>query len=257
MKVKVTNLLLTAIVSMFVFYACAKDSSNPASSTGDSAFSGKGSDYFPLSAGKTISLKVSGSSSEYDSLGNITSSSQISNQTAGCSMGPSATVKNLLSFPIIFNNKVSDAYFAHNNDEVDVFGSEVGSLSAVILPASLSTGKEWTMFAYSFLSPLKGKLTEALNSYTNSAGTTYQNVINVAVVYKDSLIVSQTYTDGYDKEYTKIIFDANIYFAKGVGIIGARLNDLNYISKVNYKSGAYTRNAYKHVKANGTCSAVN
>jgi len=259
MKTKIISGILIICVSFMVFYSCQKDNGSP---TSPSNFSAKGSDYCPFNSGNIVYVKISGSSAIYDSLGNITSTTQISNQAYSGSLGTSAMVNNMLSYPVYYYNRNNSStragYLTNNSGEIIGFTNSNNDPNLTLLPANLTIGMEWIVNPQSSTNEqIKGKIIEALDSYTNSTGNSYQNVINLNLSLKDSTIATNIITGGYDKEYERIICDANLYFAKGIGIVGATLNNYERIQKVNYRSGTYTYNFYKRQQTNGVCGVSN
>lgn len=259
MRVKIISIIIITCISFMVFYSCQKDNSNP---TSPSNFSAKGSDYFSLTSGRSINVKISGNTTVFDSLGNIVKATQINNQVGGGSIGTSAMVNNMLSYPIYYyndnNSGTRAGYLTNNNSEIVGFTNSNNDPNLTILPANLTIGMEWIVNPQSSSNAqIKGKLIEALDNYTNSAGNSYQNVINLFLSLKDSVSVTNPVTGGYDKEYERIIGDANIYFAKGIGIVGGKLNNYERIKKINYRSGTYKYNFYKRQQTNGVSGVTN
>jgi len=258
MKEKILSLFFVFTVLSLFFVGCKKDDSNPVS---DSNFSGKSSDYLPISSGKILNAKVSGSTTEYDSLGRVTDFSQISNETYSGTIGASTFIRNMNANPVFGNDKGESklvGYLSNNNGDIIGFDNNSNSESVIILPAELTVGKEWIVNPQSPVNKqFKVKLVKFLNSFTNSAGKTFQNTINISVTYKDSTggIENNEWYSGswYEKEF----INGNIYLAKGIGIVGAKVNDYEYVEKSNYHDtyGNYY-NYYKKTKANGEVGII-
>jgi len=259
MRTKLIFKLLVICISLLIFQACQKDSDNPTSS---SNLSGKGTDYLPISSGKLLSAKVSGTTSDYDSLGNVTDFTQVNNQTYTCSIGASTVIRNMISYPIYYynnnNRSTLGGYLSNDNDEIIGFTKSYNDPEGIILPSELTIGKEWIVNPQSPpAKQIKAKYLESFDSFTNSTGNSYKNVINIHIAFIDSTNSKNYFSNGYNITYLKTIIDANIYLAQGIGIIGAKLNNSEQISKTNYKWGTYTYNYYKRQITTGTVGAIN
>lgn len=258
MRTKVISGLLIICISVLAFYSCSKDSSNP---TDPSNFSAKGTDYLPISSSSIHNAQISGTKTEYDSLGNVTNFYQINNQTYSGSIGTSTIINNMNASPIFFydNNMARLAgYLSDNNGGVIGFSNSSQSQSVTILTSDLYVGKEWIVNPQSPIhEQIKLKLLEVLNSFTNSSGKTFQNTINLSVSYKDSVGGTEYYSGFPYRWYEKTSFNGNLYLSKGVGIVGAKLNDYEDIIKQNYNSTSYKFNNYKKTKANGAVGIIN
>jgi len=257
MKANILSLFFVLIIASLFFAGCKKDDSNPIN---DSNFSGKGSDYLPISSGKILNAKVSGSTTEYDSLGRVIAFSQISNETYNGTIGVSTFIRNMNANPIFGNDEGNSeliGYLSNNNGEIIGFDNNTNSQAAVILPAELTVGKEWVVNPQSPLNEqFKVKLVEFLNSFTNSAGKTFQNTINILVTYKDSTGGIENYGWYFGSWYEKKSIKGNIYLAKGIGIVGAKVNDYEYVGKSNYHNTFGDYNYYKKTKANGEVGII-
>jgi hypothetical protein len=247
----IPSLLVFCFFLLLAQNGCKQDSSNPAE---PSNFSAKGADYLPISAGQIINARASGTATEYDSLGNVTSFSQINNQAYSGSVGPSTSIRSMNANPIFGNDKGKSrllCYLANNNGEIDGFDNLINSQIAIALPSEITVGKEWVANPQSPANEqFKIKVIEALNSYTNSAGKSFQGVINLSVTC-NNLIVDTTQ---YGSWYYKMAVDANIYLSKGIGIAEAKLNAYEEIYKLNYFSFPYAY--YRKTKANGVIGFV-
>jgi len=260
MKAKLPfELLIICLIFSFCTSGCNKDSSNPASS---SNFNGKGSDYFPVSSGKILSATISGTATVYDSLGNAINFNQITNQTYSGSFGSSTTIRNMNANPIFYfvnNSSQLAGYLANSNGDLVGFDQHSSNPIVTIIPSDISVGKEWIINPQSSPSQqIKVKIIESLNTYKNSVGITYPNVINLYITYKDS--VGSTYyydQNNYYKWYTKDVSDGNIYFAKGIGFVGAKLNNYEEIKKAYQKYGSNIYNYYQRTKVTGIMGATN
>lgn len=258
MQVK-RNFLLLVLITLFSINGCKNDESNPVDNT---SFTAKGSDYFPIFSGKILNAKVSGSVTEYDSLGRVTDFTQISNEIYSGSIGDPTLIVSWISNPIFGNDNGENkliGYVSNNNGEIIGFDNKGNKEYVVILPTELTIGKEWVVNP---LSPndeqFKIKLVETLNSFTNSAGKTFQNIINIAINYKDSTGGTENTQWYYGNWYEKMFISGNIYLAKGIGIVGVKINDSEYIEKSNYHyySNNTYYNYYKKTKASGEMGII-
>jgi hypothetical protein len=260
MKTKLTfELLIVCMVFLFCNSGCNKDSSNPASS---SISTGKGSDYFPISSGKILSATISGTATVYDSLGNATNLTQISNQTYNGSFGSSTIIRNMNSNPVFYyinNSSQLVGYLSNSNGDLVGFDQHSSNPIVTIIPSDISVGKEWIINPQSSPSQqVKVKIIESLNTYKNSVGITYQNVINLYITYKDSAGSTYYYDqNNYYKYYTKNVSDGNIYFAKGIGFVGAKLNNYDEIKKAYEKYNSNIYNYYQRTKVTGEMGTTN
>ncbi|RJQ65092.1 MAG: hypothetical protein C4517_00670 [Stygiobacter sp.] len=258
MKKEVVSLAILICISSFYFYSCSKDSSSPTSS---SNFSGKAVDYFPISSGKIINMRIQAGSTVFDSLGNATNFTQINNESYSCTLGGSTVVRNMNANPLFgsYNNSSTLlGYFAILNGDIIGFSHSSSDPTATILASDLTIGKEWVANPQSpFNRQVKVKLIEALNNYTNSAGQSFNNVINLYISYKDSSNEYHSFSYGSEQKYSKIVVDANLYFAKGIGIVGAKLNNSDQTKKVISKFGPSRRISYRREKTSGMVGIIN
>jgi len=237
------GVVLTAILITSIG-GCKKDDDNPVEQT---VFSGKASDYLPPAGPKAVTIRMSGSATEYDSLGNVTESYQVTNQTVSGTIEAATIVGLNTATPITGidtkNRKVLAGYlFLFNGDAMfapnDNYAGSIPSL--ILLPSELSVGKEWTLGASSkYIINTKLKLAEYLKSYTNSAGVAYQNVIRVTVTYKDSTVKVENYTNYSMNLYSYVAWTGDVYFAKGTGFIDAKIT--NYDKLLKYTETDYGR----------------
>lgn len=247
MKIFKLRLLNTLVFITFLLLGCSKDNNNPIDDTTNTTL--KGSDFMSLSSGNVIAAKVSGTSTEYDSSGNITGSTSINNEDFSGTIGATTTVRNITVNPLYGNDNGLTkliGYLYISNNEVLGFDKSSNSLASVLLPAELSVGKEWIANPQSPTNQqVKLKLVEFLNSFTNSVGKTFQNVIKVDETYNYS------YTSTDYQESLKVL--STIYFAKGKGIVEVSLNDYEEIYKYDYTIWKL----YKKTKATGKASLNN
>ncbi len=255
MRTKIFHLLFIFIIALFSFYGCKKDESNPVN---NSNFSAEGSDYLPVTSGKILNVKVSGSTTVYDSLGSVISFTQISDENYNGTIGALVFIRNMNANPIFGNDKGKSnliCYISNNNGEI--VGFYKNSQNFIILPSELTIGKEWIANPQSPVNEqIRVKLVETLNSFTNSAGKVFQNIINLSVTSIDSLGGTNYYNDGSSYIwYYKKLLNGNIYLSKGIGIIGIKLNAYEETEKGNYSTlGEY--NYYKRTKVNGVIGII-
>ena len=257
MKEQILSLFFVFIVTSLFFAGCKKDDSNLVN---DSSFSGKGSDYLPISSGKILNAKVSGATTEYDSLGRVTEFSQISNETYNGTIGVTTFIRNMNANPIFGNDKGNSkliGYLSNNNGEIIGFDNNTNSQLAIVLPNELTIGKEWVVNPQSPIGEqFKVKLVEFPNSFTHSASKTFQNTINISVTYKDSTGGSGSNGWSFNSWYEKTSISGNIYLSKGIGIVGAKVIDYEYVGKSNYHSIYDDFNYYKKTKTNGEVGII-
>ncbi len=260
MRTRLIYSVLFTCFSLFVFYGCSKDSSNP---TAPSNFSAKGAEYLPLTSGKILNAKVSITSTDYDSLGNVTNYNQINNQIYSGSIGAATLIRNVTANPIYYYDKKHNlsklaGYLTNNSDEIIALAISQNSPNFTILPTEIKIGTEWIVDPQS--SPrnqVKVKLTEVLENYTNSAGISFQNVIKLNITYKDSTGETNQWSDEYWMRYQKEVLNANIYLSKGIGIVGIKLNNFEKIIKEVYISKSYSYNYYYRSETNGELGITN
>ena len=242
---KIFNHLVFFIFILLVFSGCKKNESNPVNDTGSSTH---GSDYLPLTSSQVFNGSVSGSETVYDSLGNITDFSQISNQIYSGTFGVLSVIRGMDAIPVFANDNNHSklvGYLSNNNGEIIGIDKNATSDLALILPDELEVGKEWIANPQSPASEqCKVKLVEFLGSFTNSAGKTYQNVINLSFTYKDSVAYYYYY-------HTRDI-QGNLYLAKDVGVVGAKTNNYEEVEKQYSQFYSY----YKRTKVVGQIGIV-
>lgn len=256
MKTKVRYLTILFIVTLFTFYSCDKNE-NPVDNNN---LSGKGSDYFPITAGKVITAKVSGTATEYDSMGVVTEFKQITNEVHNGNFGATTFIRNMNANPFFGNDDGEMklvGYLFNNNGEIIGFGDDDNNDIIIILPSELSVGKEWVVNPQNPINEqLKLKIIESKNSFTNSAGKTFSNTINISVVFKDSISKTETYFNYTKVKFEKVSIVGNIYIAKGVGIVGAKVVDFEAEEREYVYEFGLTRSSYKKMKATGEMGII-
>ena len=247
----ILNLFVFLFIVLLVFSGCSKNESNPVNNTGSSAH---GSDYLPLTSGQTFSGSVSGSQTVYDSAGNITDFSQINNQIYTGTFGVSSVIRGMNATPVFGNDNNHSklvGYLASNNGEIIGIDKNASSDLALILPDELEVGKQWIANPQDPANQqCKVTLVEFIGSFTNSAGKTYQNVINLAFTYKDS--VTEYYYGGYYYYDTKSM-QGNLYLAKGIGVVGAKTDGCE---EVEGWFSQYYGNYYQKTKVVGQIGII-
>ena len=261
MKHRNIAVLFVFSIILFSIGGCKKEENNPIDQP---AFSAKGSDYLPPAAPKAITLKLSGTGTVYDSLGKMMEMKQLTNQIYNGVYEPAATISNITVNPlssIDSKNKKSSAGFLYlNNGDVCYIpddGYPKDAAPFVLLPNELHIGKEWIFTSgIKYYSSIKFKLTEALDSYTTSAGVTYKNVIKVNVSFKDSVIINDVSSSSSEYSYLRIITSGDLYLAKGAGYIEVKLNDYEKIFKSYKKNSGQNYSSYEKEIMSGMISFI-
>ncbi len=241
-------LIFTFAISLFFIADCKKEDNNPVN---DSNISTTDSDYLPISSGETLNAVVSYTVTEYDESGNVTNFLQVANENYTGTIGASTLIRNMNANPLFGNDKGQNkliGYLSKNNSEILGFDKSPNSPLAIILPAELKVGTEWVANPQSPENQqYKIKCIESLSNFTNSAGKTFKNTINVSVTYSSS---KTTTNDMSSSTYSENI-DGNIYLASGIGIVGAKLNEYEAISQFSYRIGGYSYTDYNKIKVEG------
>jgi len=246
-------------IYLFTFSGCKKDSSNP--SIPITSFSGKSIDYFSVNAGKTLNIKVSGTQAFYDSLGNLTGSKSLNNSSYSTFLGNSVLINNMSAYPICYlddhNNSRTSSYLAVLNGALVGFDQYGTPQYLTLLPADIKVGDEWNLLLTNQINKkIKVKLIESLSNFTNTTGKAYQNVLNFHITYQDSSSGGYYYSTGYYSWKQTVALDMNLYLAKGTGIVGGILNNLESIDKENYNSSTQNIGYYLKEKDSGTAGSV-
>jgi hypothetical protein len=268
MKTHVSLFLLIGLLSMLMFsWGCNKDSTTAPTDT--ASISGSGSDYFPLTGNQTIIGKATGQTVIYDSLGNIVQSQAISQQQVKGYIGTATTVGGLQAYPLYSYQSdgttlsSTNSFIAQNSQAIVGFGSNA-SISQLVtaLPAELKVGKTWTANP---TDPLNKEVTLQIvankTTYTNSAGQTYSNVIDVNATMSDSTLTTTNYYYGPGFNYSIVSIikkkvNADIYFAKGIGFVDIQLNQYEEMEKDTY-GGLFSGSYYSRKSTTGTLGRSN
>ncbi|MBA4316774.1 MAG: hypothetical protein C0412_00080 [Flavobacterium sp.] len=210
--------------------------------SGSESISGSGSEYLPISSNKILRASVTGIQTEYDESGKVTSIENASNFNVSGYIGTTDFVNGFFanqSYIVDVNNKTKFAGYIYSN-QGEVLGTD-GSpkgYRVTILPSDIKVGREWIINPYDNPNKqFKAKIVEGLESYTNSLNKTYKQVINVYVNYNDSTISKWTGVNWSYMRINKIKVDANVYLAKGVGVVGVKVNNYEDVNK-------YTQNYF-------------
>jgi hypothetical protein len=259
-------LLIEQLVLLLLLGGCDKTSST---GPGDTASTGSGSDYFPLTGNQTMTAKATGQTVAYDSLGNVMQIQAVSQQSVKGFIGSSVAVGGTQSYPLYsFSTdgttmNATKAFVAHDNGSVVGFSSGA-SLAQYItaLPADLKVGTTWVANP----SDLPGrqftlKVVDNKSSYTNSAGKTYSDVIKVKAAYSDSTVsVSSQDTSWSYTTFQKTNINVDICFAKGIGLVDVQVNQYESIYKYSgyYSFGTkYYFSSYNRTVTSGTIGRTN
>ncbi len=251
MKTKISFLLIIlSIAAGSIYYYGCSSKSNPVNSSGAI---GSAQDYMPSNQNSTFNILLSGTTTTYDSLGGVKSIQQISNQVFKGLYGAQTTYRACSVIPVYaYFDNVNPSLIGYcgvgangvSTGDLVVMGTNTTDAIVSILPASLALNNEWTINPTgSTNNPVRIKLVQSLDSYTNPAGKTYSGVIKMQVTYNDSS--SSTYSDnsGYSSyAYVRILSSIDVYFAKGAGIIGAQINNMEILSKsyMSYFGSSYS-----------------
>lgn len=255
-NIYVTLLSIIIIIIIFSNLGCKNQSNNPLS---PSNFTGSGQDYLPVIANKQLSIKVTASSTQYDSLGRVTDMQQIAGQTFKGYFGSMTFLKNMNATPVFgFDNNDNShiiGYYSNSNGNILGTNNDPSGTIVTLLPNELKINDEWVANPQSPANQqIKIKLKEALDNYTNSAGNSYSNVINLSITlnYTDS---TNNHINGYYYSYTKQAANINLYLAKGIGIIGSTLN-FEEIIKYNEVYNGNSYSSYSRIELNGTAGVL-
>ncbi|MHB9011449.1 MAG: hypothetical protein ACYC49_04400 [Ignavibacteriaceae bacterium] len=259
MKNKYVLLLSIIIITVILFnFGCKNQSNNPLSPAN---FTGSGQDYFPVTSNKQVSIKVSGSATLYDSLGRVTNMQQISGQTYSGYFGTTSDFKNMNATPVYaYNNNGNSTiigFYSNNNGEIVGTDNNPSGSIVTLLPNQLNINDVWIVNPQSPVNQqVQIKLIEALDNYTNSAGKSYSNVINLLITYNYNDSTNYSGNGYYYYSYSKEAGSINLYLAKGIGIIGATLNNFEEIYKYNevYSNNFYS--SYSRAELNGTAGVL-
>lgn len=214
-------------------------------------------DYMPVSSGKSFKAKVTGSSTTYDSTGSMISSEGFNDQIFSAMIGNQTQFENKNVFPVLgYDDKrkeyVAAGYLLNNAGELIGLNNILNDPDVILMPKQITPGQPWKIsHPVSGMPPFTIKMVEALNSYTNSEGRTYSNVINLSITYSDSTSSS----DPFSFRLTQETFSANLFLAKGTGIIELKLSDIG-ISKYTYSSGGAHHGYYYKSVLSGTGTII-
>jgi hypothetical protein len=232
MQNELKNLLLINLLVIFSIYGCLNNN-NPIN---NSNFTAPASDYFPLSPSQVTNAQVSGSVTRYDSTG-VVSFLQISDKKYSLQITASTIIRGMVAHPVFeINNGRSKlaGYLSNSGNWIVGFERDTSSHTIIVLPQIFTVGKEWVINPGSPSDEqLKCKIAGAFDSYTNSVGKTYSSVVDLLVTHKDSLSFEGSFGSAYHT--TSVV--GNIYLAKGVGIVGATLDDYEQIYKSYFDYG--------------------
>ena len=241
MKTHLTRILLAGIIFILLCcVGCKKDSGPAANDT--ATLSGSGSDYFPVANNQTFIGKATGQSISYDILGNVMQSQSINQQEVKGWMGGATTVAGMQAYPLFALNtngttsSSSSSFIAQSNQGILGLLGSTTIQTVTVIPAEISIGTKWIVNPSDPLhKQISLQITDSKSSYTNSTGKTYSNVIKVNGVLSDS--TSETWNGWIS--YLIITVkkgSADLYFAKGIGLVDIQLN--NYEEKEIYYYGS-------------------
>ncbi len=226
---------ISSVIISFSYYSCNKNKDNP---VGPDNFTGIAQDYFPSLPNKQMNLNVSGSITRYDTAGNVTEMQQLTNQEYKSYFSETKIFRNLNAIPYFFidghGNSQLVGYYANDNGNILIISKNPTGHIFTLLPNELKINDEWTITSplISTKSQIHFKLAETLNSYTNSAGKSYQNVVTLLITFNDSTSNYADYGGGnYYTSYTKQKYNINLYLAKDIGVIEAKINNFEFINR--------------------------
>jgi hypothetical protein len=233
---------VTLAVAILVFclmlnFGCDKDSNTgPAGSV----LIGFGSDYFPLKGAQTIYGKGEYQVMEYDSTGRIIQSHAEADLIGKGYIGPQTNVAGL---PCHFlygyhqNGEIEYSNVAMVNYNQSVIAFQQPDQICTILPSEIVIGAKWIINPFVPLyQQVTAQIMDFRPSYTNSAGEKFSNVIRIRIMYFDSATTPHYYYYSYgnkgwqsycDTTYEEVNVNVDIYFAKGVGPVDIKVNQID------------------------------
>jgi len=254
MKSKISRAAISGILFSFIvfYFGCNKNSST---GPDDSQVIGSGSDYFPLTGNQTISGEADYQYLNYDSIGNITDNQMAVNQEVKMQIGLATTVGGVQAYPLYGYKQDGKTLISSNvvvaQDSKSIVAFETIGNKFTVLPADIKLGTKWIANPFApQIDQVTLQITDSKSSYTNSADKTYSNVLKVSIAYSDSATVpySWSYNSGSDwyscceTDFVKIAANADIYFAKGTGIIDVRMNNFEAIDRWAIVDSSYYQN---------------
>ncbi|MBN8706908.1 MAG: hypothetical protein J0L62_13610 [Bacteroidetes bacterium] len=227
----------------------------------------KGSDFMSVSAGKSMSFIASGTSTNYDSLGIVTSSFTASNEELKMTIGTGEIIQSVLAYPL---NQVKEnsletiAYLAINNASVLGYDGSSEGQPVILLPSEFKIGKEWIANPQrSSDEQVKLKLVDYLSSYTAKSGTKFSDVLKIELTHTGKSEYTYFYSWSLNNFYSDTTtftqkVSGFIYYAKNGGLVEAVLTNLDVQSRnVNiYRNGNYYERDvdYNHSVGSGSLS---
>ncbi len=269
MKAKIYKMAVSGILISFLLvnFGCKKNSST---GNDNSQISGNGSDYFPLTGNEIYAGRATYQFTTYDSTGKPVENQTAAGQEVKGYTGNAQIAAGLQVYPLYYYGKdtitseSAGIALAQSNQSLiamEVWTSWTGQLTTsgqfvTLLPADIAMGTQWVANPSS---PLREqvtlKITESKSTYTNSAGETYSNVIGVSASYSDSTTSSDSnswydyagnYWSSHSAEFTSLKSNGEVYFAKGVGIVDVKINQLESVDKWTEVDSEYFYNTYPY-----------
>ncbi|HET6401239.1 MAG TPA: hypothetical protein VFH95_07545 [Candidatus Kapabacteria bacterium] len=236
-----------AFLAFLLFASCSNNTtpgSNNNNSNGSTIY---GANYFPLTDNTALPGHISGTITHLDTNGNVTGTDEI-DQDYNASIGFVETHDGQNVHPIYGSDGGSPvAYGGILDSEVFAMNHYINSGAATILPQSMRIGQSWTPYPQMRMS-CQARLVQRLSQFTNKGGTSYSDVLQVSVTYLDSLRDSEQTNFGpyiYEKKYSA---NADLYFAKGIGLVEADVHNYEYYFIEEY----YYFYGFEHETATGT-----
>ncbi len=223
---KTSSFIILTAVSILIaalYWTC----NNPVS---PAILAGITKDYMPEIKNKQMDVIYSGAATQYDTSGNVEYQTQVVDTQSVCYFGGDTTVNFISGIPIYTYDYSHRPMFAcmykYNSGELWGIDKKT-NIMIKILPAGLILNKEWdNHINASEAGTIHFKVADKLNNYVNAEGNSYNDVIDLQVSYEES--TSSLY-DGYSYSlysYDSTSYVYNIYLAKNIGPVGAKLYEL-------------------------------
>ncbi len=227
-----------AFLSFLLFASCSNNSSTGSNNNTNSGTAINGGAYVSLSDNLQILSHIKGNVTSYDDSGNVDRVDGYDRDFQGM-FGSQQVYRGLIGRPVSWLNSNSQeqgttALVGSTADTGEVYGFNIfyqnSSQMAIILPQNLIVGQTWEPCAA--VEPIQCLLTlkQRMNTYTNTGGTTYSDVLQVYATYLDS---SGGGSAG-DYRVVKTVGAANLYFARGLGIVEGDIINYEELDSSNF-----------------------
>ena len=260
------------LFTALIYSGCTKDTSTDTKEAPE----GTGLDYFPLSDNMNVTGKAVLQATSYDSLGNIINLETFNQEVRGF-MGnsfPSSGRDLRILYGYDPNGSVVEPKSNHlfvATDGQAVLGISKLSSNPVgtLLPSSIKVGTQWVVNPLGRLpKQVSPQVTDYYKSYTNSAGRTFTTVIKIVGAYSfadSTVLYTGSGGQNYDYRYYSEKFVGEVYLAKSVGFVDAKITTYETISKTihnqpfnpSFPSFTYSYSLYSKKVIAGTVSRTN